>query len=99
MPRRDQASGFLRYDINDEDDLAALIKAGLIWKGGPDAVEKALRALSTGAVERPDNLPPEVAAWLDKLATPGSENAAVPQEPEQVAPVEQEVPDGPPSAE
>jgi hypothetical protein len=63
-------NGFARYDTNDLDDLQVLITSGMIWKGGPKSVGKALRALRSGAVSRPTEkqapLPPEVVEWLDR---------------------------------
>lgn len=61
----DVASGVMRYDVHDPDDLAYLIKTGLIWRGGPKTQRLAVDALLRGDVERPDNLPEQVAAFLD----------------------------------
>lgn len=63
--------GIARYDIKDPEDLAVLIDRGLIWRGGPQSVQAALRAIVDGDVPRPTrNVPPEVNAYLDKLGVP-----------------------------
>lgn len=61
--------GMVRYDINDPADLAVLIANGMVWRGGPKAVTLALKALKSGAVPRPANLPPEVARFLDGITS------------------------------
>jgi hypothetical protein len=61
----DSATGVMRYDVHDPDDLAYLIKAGLIWRGGPKTQRLAIDALLRGDVARPDNLPEQVVAFLD----------------------------------
>lgn len=62
----DIRNNIAHYDINKPEDLAVLISSGLIWKGGPKAVSKALNALRSGAVPRPANLPADIVAWLDR---------------------------------
>jgi hypothetical protein len=57
--------GIAHYDTNDPVDLAVLISSGMIWKGGPKTIAMAIKALQSGAVPRPANLPPAVAAFLD----------------------------------
>jgi hypothetical protein len=60
--------GVLHYDINDPADLAVLIEGGLIWKGGPKAIKKAIDAIVSGSVPRPTaNVPAEVNAHLDSV--------------------------------
>ena len=57
------SGGILRYDINDPADLADLIASGLIWKGGPQAYNRAVKAVLSGAVPRPTrNVPAQVEA-------------------------------------
>lgn len=68
---RIDSDGMLRYDIDNPEDLAALIANGMIWKGGPKAIGLALRALKSGAVPIPNNLPANVVTFL------GGESAAV----------------------
>jgi hypothetical protein len=59
--------GLLHYDLDDPADLAVLIERGLIWHGGPKALSAALRAIVGGHVPRPANVPPRVAALLDRI--------------------------------
>ena len=61
MPTDD--GGILRYNINDPADLAALIENGMIWRGGPQEYNMAIKAVLSGAVPRPTrNVPPTVEA-------------------------------------
>lgn len=63
--------GIIRYDVNNPEDLAALIENGLIWKGGPQAINKAIQAVLTGAVPRPTrNVPAQVNAIFDQNMPP-----------------------------
>ena len=55
------------FQLSDPADLAILISSGLIWRGGPKTQRLAIRALKSGAVPRPANLPPQVAAFLDRV--------------------------------
>lgn len=93
-----------RYDLNNPEDLAFLIERGLIWKGGPKSVQKALRAIQSGDVPRPTrNVPPEVDAFLTKLGVPPAtapvEQSGVPAEPaDGLDPQSTEVPNAPPTA-
>lgn len=64
MPKMD--GGIARFDIHDPADLAVLISSGVIWQGGGEAVQAAIKALVSGAVPRPADLPPDVAAYLDQ---------------------------------
>jgi hypothetical protein len=61
------STGVIRFDIDDPDDLADLVRTGLIWKGGPKAIAKAVTALLDGTLPRPPNLPPQVAGYLRLL--------------------------------
>ena len=64
----DKETGMLRLDTNDPADLAALIENGMIWRGGPKAIQRAIFAIGHGAVPRPTrNVPPDVDAYLDRL--------------------------------
>lgn len=63
--------GMARYNLDDPEDMQVLIRTGLIWKGGPKAVQKALRALQDGTCDRvPVKETPEVNAYLTKLGVP-----------------------------
>lgn len=75
MPTFDAASGVMRYDVYDPDDLAYLIKTGLIWRGGPKIQRLAVDALLRGDVPRPDHLPAQVVAYLESRQ-PGLGNGA-----------------------
>ena len=62
------AGGMARYDLNNPEDLAVLIDRGLIWKGGPKAIGRAIAAIRRGDVPRPTkNVPDNVNAYLDRL--------------------------------
>lgn len=65
MSTLDASSGVMRYDVHDPEDLAYLIRTGLIWRGGPKTQRLAIDALLSGAVPRPGNLPEQIAAFLD----------------------------------
>lgn len=68
MPSIDDG-GMARYDIENPEDIDALINSGLIWRGGPKAQQKAIaRLIATG--ERPANLPANIAAALPPLPEP-----------------------------
>ena len=65
MPNIDGA-GMANYDIENPNDLDALIRSGLIWKGGPKAQTAAInRLIETG--ERPANLPPNILRMLPEV--------------------------------
>lgn len=67
------------YDLNDPEDLQVLIRTGLVWRGGPKAVQRALRAVQDGTATRyPEKETPEVSSYLDKLgvARPEPRNEA-----------------------
>lgn len=86
-------AGMARYNLDDPEDLAVLVDRGLIWKGGPKAVAKALSAIKRGDVPRPTkNVPPEVSAYLDRMGIPvgGTEDGdpTVPAEPSDLDPEE-----------
>ena len=66
MPRFDQSSGFLHYDVNDERDLAELIEKGLIWRGDPKTQRRAVELLLTGRVPVNDRVPPPIAEFVRK---------------------------------
>jgi hypothetical protein len=56
------------YDVNDPADLQVLVNSGLIWKGGPKTVQKAIDAITDGTVQRaPDKEPPQVRQFLDMV--------------------------------
>jgi hypothetical protein len=68
MPSR-TASGLVRFDIDDPADLQVLIDRGLVWRSGPEDLQTVMRAIQEGTVQRaPDKEPPEVRAYLDKVA-------------------------------
>lgn len=58
------SGGVIRYDINDPADMAALIKSGLVWRGGPKTVGKAVRYLQQHPDEVNDLVPENVLAML-----------------------------------
>ena len=65
MPNIDGA-GMANYDIEDPSDLDALIRSGLIWRGGPKAQMAAInRLIETG--ERPANLPENILRMLPEV--------------------------------
>lgn len=67
MPTAD--SGILRYDINDPEDAQVLVNTGLVWRGGPKTTQKVLLLITEGRVQRnPEKEPPNVRAYLDKVA-------------------------------
>jgi hypothetical protein len=58
---------FARYDPNDLDDLRTLVASGLIWRGGPKTVQRAMEAIVAGNIDRPTrNVPASVDAYLDR---------------------------------
>jgi len=69
--------GIIRYNLDDPSDMAVLIRAGLIWRGGPDAYEKATEYLQAHPAEVNDKVPASVLAQLQPT-----------EEPEQESPVE-----------
>ena len=83
------------YDINDPEDLAVLVDRGLIWKGGPAAKSKAVNAILRGDLPRPANVPPDVAAILDRANVPESPVSDAPAA--EPAPLDEEEPGGPPT--
>ena len=66
-PDRDSGASRDLFDTNDPEDLRVLISSGVIWRGGPKTIAKAVRALLDGTVERPDNLPQKVIDLLSQL--------------------------------
>jgi hypothetical protein len=64
LPRLDEASGMLHYDVHDESDLAELIRTGLIWRGGPKTQRLAVALLLTGRVPVNDRVPLAIAAFV-----------------------------------
>jgi hypothetical protein len=88
----DISGGVARYDIHDPKDLALLISSGAIWKGGPKAVGAAVKAIMDGVVPRPDNVPPNIASFLDQFSPAVPQEQGVPQAAEQEGPAEQGAP-------
>lgn len=80
----DIEGGMARYNLDDPEDLAVLIDRGLIWKGGPAAYNKAIKAVLSGAVPRPTrNVPPQVEAIFEERGIPlPAESGVPPAEPE-----------------
>lgn len=92
--------GIVRLDVNDPQDLQVLIDRGLIWRSGPKDLQTAMRAIQNGEVKRaPDKEPPEVRAYLDKVAPveelPGQPEEAEPAEEPNEAPEPGEVAEPP----
>lgn len=59
-----EVNGVLRYDIHDEADLAVLIRTGLIWRGGPEAVDAATEYLKAHPEAVNEQVPASVTAAL-----------------------------------
>jgi hypothetical protein len=98
-----QEGGVARFDINDDADMAVLIRTGLVWKGGPATVRKAMEYLKAHPEAVNDKVPANVLAVLqpqpDQTSVPPG--APVPQAVEQAPSVEQapaEAPVEPPVA-
>lgn len=85
-----ESNGVLRYDINDPADLAALVKTGLIWRGGPQAVEKAVEYLKANPQAVDNKVPPNIRAMLQPVPEQESaaEDTAEPVEEPSVTPAE-----------
>lgn len=58
-----------RLDATDPKDVQLLVNSGLAWRSGPKTLQGILRLIQDGTVmRRPDKEPPEVRAYLDKVA-------------------------------
>jgi hypothetical protein len=61
------SGGIARYDVHNADDLAELVRTGMVWRSGPKVLKLALDAIRAGDVPRPVyNVPPAVDAYLDR---------------------------------
>lgn len=85
-------NGVLRYDINDEADLADLIRAGLIWKGGPKAVAAAVAYLQAHPEAMNSLVPASVSAAIHAQKTAAQETVS---DDEQAPTTSPEVPPAP----
>lgn len=66
----DSPGGMRRYDVNDPEDMAALIRTGLIWRGGPNTTELAVEYLLAHPEAVNDKVPASVLAVLADDAEP-----------------------------
>jgi hypothetical protein len=56
--------GVARLDIHDDADMAVLIRTGLIWRGGPKTVARAVQYLRANPSMVNDKVPAAVLAEL-----------------------------------
>lgn len=57
--------GVMRLDLHDADDLAALVRSGLVWKGGPVAHRLAVQYLREHRDEVNAHVPADVMSLLN----------------------------------
>lgn len=83
----ERANGVRHYDVHDPEDMAELIRTGLIWKGGPNSQQLAVEYLQENPEAMNDLVPANIRAIIE-----------VPEEePEPVAPEELDM--APPAAD
>lgn len=57
-----------RYDLNDPSDFALAVSTGAVWRLSGGMQLRAIEAIRSGALPRPENLPPHVVAELGRTA-------------------------------
>lgn len=64
--------GVARYDITKDEDMAALIRNGLIWKSGPKTIALAVQYLRDHPEAINSLVPTSVSALLQPQAQPAA---------------------------
>lgn len=85
-----ESNGVMRFDVNNVNDLAVLVRSGLIWRGGPQAIAAAVTYLKANPGAVNDMVPANIRAMLQPAPEQEStaEDATEPVEEPSVTPSE-----------
>ena len=64
MPEYCPVTGWLHYTVSR--DLIEMIDRGLIWRLGPHAQERAVRAILAGDAKLNDKVPPAIRRYIER---------------------------------
>lgn len=63
--------GIARYNVRDANDLAELVRTGMVWRSGPKVLKRAIDAIRAGDIARPTwNVPAAMDEYLDRMGVP-----------------------------